>query len=112
MFFSSGFIIGLILLSFFLTGKRTSCSYFPNDRVIKDVNSKTIYYSKDFQKDSVLIKKVLINGKVNFQKSKTKLESCKVYYIENIIEEKKYMVIINNCDNYISVENFKEIEFH
>jgi len=112
MFFSSGFILGLILLSFFLTGKRTSCSYFPNDRVIKNINSKSIYYIKEVEKDSVLIKRVLINGKVDFSKSKTKLDSCKAYYIENKIEEKKYMVLINNCDNFISVENFKEIELN
>ena len=110
MFFSSGFILGLILLSFFLTGKKTSCSYFPNDRVIKNINSKKISYSNGVEKDSVLIKSVLINGRVDFSKSKTKLDSCKTYYIENKIEEKIYMALVNNCENYISVENFKEIK--
>lgn len=110
MFFSSGFILGLILLSFFLTGKRTSCSYFPNDRVIKNINSKKISYSNGVEKDSVLIKSVLMNGRVDFSKSKTKLDSCKSYHIENTIDEKNYMVLINNCENYTLIEAFKEIE--
>ncbi len=109
MFFSSGFILGLILLSFFLTGKRTSCSYFPNDRVIKNINSKRIFYKNTIEKDSILIKRILFNGTVDFSKSKTKLDSCNSYHIENKIDEKEYMIVLNNCEDYISIENLKEI---
>ena len=80
MFFSSGFILGILLLSFFLMGKKTSCSYLPNDRVIKNVNSKKIIYNN--LNDSLLVKNILSNGKVNFSKSDTKLDSCKSYHIE------------------------------
>ena len=36
-YFSGGFIIGLLFLMFFLSGKRTSCSYLPDARVKKDI---------------------------------------------------------------------------
>tara|TARA_B100001175_G_C19384526_1_gene578259 strand:+ start:42 stop:368 length:327 start_codon:yes stop_codon:yes gene_type:complete len=107
MFFSSGFILGILLLSFFLMGKNTSCSYLPNDRVIKNVNSKRIIYNN--VNDSLLVKKILSNGKVNFSKSDTKLDSCKSYHIENKIDGIVYVILIENCDEYVVVEEIKKI---
>mgnify|MGYP001227849844 FL=1 len=107
IFFSSGFIIGILLLSFFLMGKKTSCSYLPNDRVIKNVNSKRIIYNN--VNDSLLVKKILSNGKVNFSKSDTKLDSCKSYHIENKIDGIVYVILIENCDEYVVVEEIKKI---
>ena len=107
MFFSSGFILGILLLSFFLMGKKTSCSYLPNDRVIKNVNSKKIIYNN--LNDSLLVKNILSNGKVNFSKSDTKLDSCKSYHIENKVDGIKYVIIIENCNDYIVVEEIKKI---
>jgi len=110
MFFSSGFIIGLLILSFFLIGKRTSCSYLPNDRVIKNINTKKIIYSKNFdtitKSDSILIKEIISNGRVNFSKSKTRLDSCNYYQIENKVDKKRYIVLVNNCDKYVLVDKF------
>ena len=107
MFFSSGFILGILLLSFFLMGKKTSCSYLPNDRVIKNVNSKKIIYNN--LNDSLLVKKILSNGKVNFSKSDTKLDSCKSYHIENKIDDIEYVILIENCDEYVVVEEIKKV---
>ena len=45
-YFSGGFIIGLLFLMFFLSGKRTSCSYLPNSRVKKDIMKKNIIFNK------------------------------------------------------------------
>lgn len=107
LFFSSGFILGILLLSFFLMGKKTSCSYLPNDRVIKNVNSKKIIYNN--LNDSLLVKNILSNGKVNFSKSDTKLDSCKSYHIENKVDGIKYVILIENCNDYIVVEEIKKI---
>ena len=41
-YFSGGFIIGLLFLMFFLSGKRTSGSYLPDARVKKDILKKII----------------------------------------------------------------------
>ena len=113
MFFSSGFVIGLLILSFFLIGKKTSCSYLPNDRVIKNINTKKIIYAEFSDtmttSDSILIKKVISSGRVNFSKSKTRLDSCNYYHIENKIDGKKYMVLVNNCDEYVLVDKFRKL---
>ena len=113
MFFSSGFVIGLLILSFFLIGKKTSCSYLPNDRVIKNINTKKIIYTKLSDTitslDSILIKKVISNGRIDFSKSKTRLDSCNYYHIENKIDGKKYMVLVNNCDEYVLVDKFRKL---
>ena len=39
-YYLGGFSIGLIFLAFFLNGKRTSCDYGPEARVLKNINSK------------------------------------------------------------------------
>ena len=82
MFFSSGFVIGLLVLSFFLVGKRASCSYLPNDRVIKNINTKKIIYDKlsdtMTESDSILIKKIITSGRVDFSKSKTIINQVKI----------------------------------
>ena len=49
-YFSGGFIIGLIFLMFFLSGKRTSCSYLPNSRVKKDIMKKISFLIKQLIK--------------------------------------------------------------
>jgi hypothetical protein len=113
IFFSSGFVIGLLILSFFLIGKRASCSYLPNDRVIKNINTKKIIYDKLSDtvnaSDSTFIKRVISSGRVDFSKSKIGLDSCNYYHIENKIDGKKYMVLLNNCDEYVLVDKFREL---
>ena len=49
-YFSGGFIIGLLFLMFFLSGKRTSCSYLPNSRVKKDIMKKISFLIKQLLK--------------------------------------------------------------
>ena len=43
-YYLGGFSIGLILLAFFLSGKRTSCDYGPEARVLKNIRTKTPAY--------------------------------------------------------------------
>ena len=45
-YYLGGFSIGLIILAFFLSGKKTSCSYGPNARVLKNISTKELLYSK------------------------------------------------------------------
>ena len=66
-YFSGGFIIGLLFLMFFLSGKRTSCSYLPNSRVKKDIMKKNIIFNKiTYKIDSNVIMNSILNGNVNF----------------------------------------------
>ena len=56
-----------------------------------------------------LIKKVISSGRIDFSKSKTRLDSCNYYHIENKIDGKKYIVLVNNCDDYVLVDKFREL---
>ena len=67
-YFSGGFIIGLLFLMFFLSGKRTSCSYLPNSRVKKDNEKNIIFNKTTFKIDSTVIMNSILNGNVNFSK--------------------------------------------
>ena len=104
-FYLGGFSIGLVLLAFFLSGKKTSCDYGPNARVIKNISIKERYYSEKVQEminskviDSSLIASMLKYGSVDFSKSNTKLDSCKIYFIETSIDKKDYELTIENCE--------------
>ena len=44
-YYLGGFAVGLIFLSFFLSGKKTSCSYSPQARTIKNINLKDFQFS-------------------------------------------------------------------
>ena len=48
-FFFGGFSIGLVFLMFFLSGKKTSCAYGPDARVLKNIQLKRIQYSESVQ---------------------------------------------------------------
>ena len=39
-YYLGGFSIGLIFLAFFLSGKRASCDYGPDARVLKNIGQK------------------------------------------------------------------------
>ena len=41
-YYSTGFIIGIVFLFFILNGKRASCNYTPNARVIDNITSKEL----------------------------------------------------------------------
>ena len=45
--YSGGFIIGIIVLMFFLSGKKTSCDYSPNARTLKNIRSKVMKISPE-----------------------------------------------------------------
>jgi hypothetical protein len=49
-FYFGGFSIGLIFLAFILNGKKTSCNYTPNARVIDNLLQKEIMISEDVKR--------------------------------------------------------------
>ena len=105
-YYLGGFAIGLIILAFFLSGKRTSCDYGPNARTVKNITSKPIFYSPQSQNtinknqlDSLTIINLIKYGEVDFSMSKTKQEPCKVYTIFNTFKEQHIKLVIENCDS-------------
>lgn len=105
-YYLGGFAIGLVLLMFFLNGKDASCDYGPNARTVKNISSKPILYSEkasvfieEHALDSVTVINLVKYGSVDFSESKTKLDSCKVYLIENNYKEQDMELKIQNCDS-------------
>ncbi|MFC2147631.1 DUF4258 domain-containing protein [Bacteroidota bacterium] len=95
-FYLIGLSIGLVFLFFFLKKKSdetgVSFCYLPNCRVLKELRSKPLIYSKQVDQmvaervlDSLTIAYFLNEGDVNFKKSITKNTTCKTYLIEGKI---------------------------
>ena len=111
-YYLGGFSIGLILLAFFLGGKKTSCDYSPNARTIKNISIKTLLYSEECQRamsnyslDSLDISKLIKTSSVNFSKSDTKADSCKTYLLENELDNQLIELWILNCDSIATIES-------
>jgi len=45
-YYLGGFSIGLIFLAFFLSGKRASCDYGPDARVLKNIGLKQLQFDE------------------------------------------------------------------
>ncbi len=106
-YYLSGFAIGMLFLMMILNGKDTSCSYFPNARVLKDIRQKPFYYSEEASQkinqkwaDTADIRKTLTFGDINFDKSNIKIGGGKRYIIagKNFKNEKIILEIINYQD--------------
>ncbi len=109
-YYLGGFSIGLVLLLFFLNGKEASCSYGPNARTTKNISAKVLHYTEDaaafaalHKLDSLTIKNLIQYGTVDFSRSKTKIDSCKLYYLENSYKTKSYGLTIKNCDSIAEI---------
>jgi hypothetical protein len=103
-YYLGGLSVGLIFLAFFLNGKRASCDYGPQARVLKNINSKPFVISNKAQTalealdiDSVAFRSLIRKGRVNFSESQTHLDSCNIYIIEGEHNEKKISAEVKNC---------------
>lgn len=103
-YYLGGFSVGLIVLAFFLGGKKASCDYGPNARTIKNISSKKMKYSEDtkffiitYRLDSLKVADLIRNGEVDFTKSNTHLDSCKIYTIESKLENEDVILSVENC---------------
>ena len=113
IYFMGGFLIGICILIFIWGKKNTKFPYMPDARVINDVNSKNVHYSNKlhtaFAKNIITasqVQDILKNGNVNFSKSNTKLDSCKIYVIEKILSTKNYSISLENCTNEVRVFDY------
>ena len=113
-YYLGGFSLGLILLAFFLNGKKVSCSYGPDARVLKNIKSKNIIYSEralnemaNYNIDSSYINHALLKGDINFDsdKSNPRKEPCGVYYVEDSFKEKEIAFAVENCDSIATILN-------
>lgn len=116
-YYFGGFTIGILLLLFFLGGKRASCDYGPNARTLKNIRLKERAFSENTlrilagnQLDTSAISYLLQKGDVVFSESNTKLDSCKQYVIEGTVRtegqadsEKNLKIRVENCEELATV---------
>ncbi|MGV8814267.1 MAG: hypothetical protein ACOH2D_09170 [Gelidibacter sp.] len=111
-YYLGGFSIGIIILAFFLSGKKTSCAYSPNARTIKSISQKPKSYSdealsamRSFEMDTTVVSDMIQYGSVNFSESDTKTEDCKTYILKNSYKDQKFRLQIKNCDSLATIES-------
>ncbi|SHJ12440.1 DUF4258 domain-containing protein [Algibacter luteus] len=116
-YYLGGFSLGLIILAFFLNGKKTSCSYGPDARVLKNINSKKIKYSETLSSllinktiDSTGINFVLKKGDINFSESNPRQEPCGIYVVEGTYNDNDVLLTVENCDSIATVLDFKTLQ--
>ena len=114
-YYLGGFSIGLIILAFFLSGKKVSCDYGPSARVKKNIRLKQLQYSNSVEEkiindnlDSLVIKEILKNGEVIFSESDTKLDSCKIYVIQESIKKLTYKITVENCSTIATINKIEK----
>ncbi len=116
-YYSSGLVLGTIAVAFFFSGKKSSCDYSPTARVLKNIRNKNHYYSPetlsflvDNKLDTVVVNTILQNGKVDFGKSNTKLDSCKTYVIYSRKKDTLQLQLkIKNCSTEATVLSLKRL---
>ncbi len=116
-YYGVGFIIGLIILFFFLGGKKTSCDYGFDARTLKNIRTKKIEFSAEselmknkFQLDTVAIRTILKKADVDFSETDRKLDSCKIYLIDGKLKEQEFQLRMKNCEKVATVLGIKKVE--
>lgn len=114
VYFSGGFIIGIALLFFILSGKKTSCAYGMDARTLKNIKLKqrafsaeTLNILRENQLDTSAVSNLLEDGDVLFSESNTKLDSCKLYVIEGVVSKKNLKITVENCEKTATVIDAK-----
>lgn len=110
-----GLSVGLVFLAIFLKRKTdetgTYFCYLPNCRVLKELRSKPLSYSESILAlmaegtlDSTEIAGYLSDGDVDFNKSDTEAEPCRIYYIEGRLREQPALLKVLSCTEGVVVE--------
>lgn len=123
-YFSFGLTLGIIIVFSFFGKRFISCSYFPNSRVLDNIRKKEIlfdiYYNHNFFEKNLekynnqhfVYYKLLIYGKVNFDKSIIRNIKFPIYQIHYKDSDNKDEVIFNieNKDKVALVKKIKIIK--
>jgi len=114
-YYLGGFSIGLVILAFFLNGKKVSCDYSAEARTLKNINTKQIVYSDDINVaisknalDSLTISYLLKHGHVNFDE-RARQKPCGIYAIEGEYKDKEILMTVQNCDSIATILNISPL---
>ena len=111
-----GFAMGIVIVFFFLGGKRASCNWLPNDRILNIIERKQLRYGdqieqnlKEAEADSLDIRAILKNGDIDFSKSRVKNEPCRLYWIEGQGKQSSLLISVELCDSVATVSSLKRL---
>ncbi|WKK64830.1 hypothetical protein [Lutimonas zeaxanthinifaciens] len=109
-----GFAIGIVIVFFFLGGKKASCNWLPNDRILNIIQQKKISISqevreemKSYSIDSLEIMKILKTGEIDFSKSRVKNDPCRNYWIESSDRKSGLIITVELCDSVALVNSLQ-----
>ena len=110
-YFSVGLFFGIMLLLFFLSGKKTSCDYSPEARVLKNIRIKernfspeAFSYFESNKLDTALVSQSLEDGDVDFSRSNTDKKPCNIYLVTNEVNSAILELQIENCDSTATIQ--------
>jgi len=113
-YYGIGLFFGIVILIFFLGGKKASCDYSPNARVLKNIKIKervwsmqVIQFLNDQNIDTSYVSQVLENGDVDFNLSDTDAKPCSYYVITKDREDRTLEFKIQNCDSVATIQNIQ-----
>ncbi|MGB0392622.1 MAG: DUF4258 domain-containing protein [Flavobacteriaceae bacterium] len=103
-----GLSMGLILVSVVFSGKRTTCNYGPQARVLSTLGAKKVVLSEDFQQrypefDSLRYQQLLQTAQVDFSKNTLGLDSCKIYTLTVGDVAAPQFLQVENCPEQVTV---------
>ena len=111
-----GFAMGIVIVFFFLGGKRASCNWMPNDRILNIIERKQLIYGdkieqnlKEAEADSLDILAILKNGDIDFSKSRVKNEPCRLYWIEGQGKQSSLLISVELCDSVATVSSLERL---
>ena len=118
-YYLGGFSIGIIFLLFFWGGKETSCSYFPNSRVLKEIRSKEQQFSpkalsffEENNIDTIAVNKILHQGKIHFDESeKGRNVACRIYLISGNSQSQELEIQVEMCEETHKIATILEADF-
>ena len=110
-YYGLGLFFGIVILIFFLGGKKTSCDYSPNARVLKNIKIKERKFSKNSMRffeinniDTAVVSEILENGDVDFNESDTDAKPCNIYVISGYSENTEIELKFENCDSVATIK--------
>lgn len=111
-----GFAMGIIIVFFFLGGKRASCNWLPNDRILNIIEKKQLIYGeqidqnlKKAEADSLDIRSILTDGDIDFSKSRVKNDPCRLYWIQGHGKQSSLLISVELCDSVATVNSLQRL---
>ncbi len=111
-----GFVMGIVIVFFFLGGKRASCNWLPNDRILNIIERKELRYGEQIeqnlneaQADSLDIRSILKNGDIDFSKSRVKNDPCRLYWIQGQGKQSSLLISVELCDSTATVNSVQRL---